>query len=114
MFNSWTHDQSEVDIIPEDKPHIDGTYINSTEWDLLSIERKRRYTFFYRMFKEIENNFILDRLKKNCIFCIFISAFFIKTEYYWKDAPYPYILDMPKPLVEEALSWKNASETPHY
>ena len=44
VFNSWTHDLSEMDLVPEDKPHIDETYINSTEWELVSITKQRRET----------------------------------------------------------------------
>lgn len=40
IFISWTHHGGELDLKPENKPLITDIYVNSSEWELLSIENE--------------------------------------------------------------------------
>ena len=53
-FTAWTHDQTELDLDIDTRPVVTGTYVNSTEWDVVSIERKRKSS----KYKCCPNNFV--------------------------------------------------------
>ena len=63
-FASWTHDQSELDIAAEKKATVSGSYINSSEWKLLGVERKllsTKYACCVIPFAEIQFTLKLER-----------------------------------------------------
>ena len=64
IFGSWTHDQSELYIKAEKKATVSGSYINSSEWKLLGVERKllsTKYACCVIPFAEIQFTLKLQR-----------------------------------------------------
>ena len=42
MFTPWTHSQNELDLKVDLKPVVTSNYVNSSEWELISVSRERR------------------------------------------------------------------------
>lgn len=40
IFNSWTHDKTELDLRHDPRPIITSNYINSSEWEVRSVDKK--------------------------------------------------------------------------